>query len=533
MFYEKFINMHMPIILTAIDRDEDSKTYGSCDRNFWHLKIRDFSSAILQQSCLTLAMAYKYDYSNNNYYNNDKIREWSIAALKYMGKIQLKDGSFNEYYPNEHGFPPTAFNLFAGCKTYKELELKDNEILEVLKKSVYWICNHDEKRAFNQEIAALAGLALYREIANDNSVNDAINHKVELLLSVYCEEGWFPEQGGADIGYSSVALDMLTEYYEITKDERVIKPLHGMVDFLSHFVHPDGTIGGEYGSRNTIYFMPNGLESYIYNNLDDNNVAASMIAKIYSDSKVYDDFMLAVDERYLAHYVMHSYLRALVKYNDRTVEKGFLPCEKEGEKWFDKAGLLTIKNGRHYVIIAPSKGSILKVYNGDREVFWDCGYRIPIESGKTAATNWLDDRYVVRKKDGVVEVTGDFNLVKQKVQNPVYHLGLRVLSKFLGDKVNKLIKRLTIFQKNDFTCKFKRTIKYSDKGLTIEDWIEGIDNRALNEANNISLRLVASGKFYSSSDILRDKVDNYGCVEKFHRIRTISFEDGSIETRVD
>ncbi len=533
MFYDSFINMHMPIILTAIDRDKDSKTYGSCDRNYWHLKIRDFSSAILQQSCLTLAIAYKYNYLNNSYYNNENIREWSIAALRYMGKIQLKDGSFNEYYPNEHGFPPTAFNLFAGCKTYKILELNDSEILYILKKSIDWICNHDEKRAFNQEIAALAGLALYREITKDNSLDDAINHKVELLLSVYCEEGWFPEQGGADIGYSSVALDMLVEYYELTKDERVIKPLHGMVKFLSHFVHPDGTIGGEYGSRNTIYFMPNGLEGYIYNGLDEENIAAKMIEKIYSNDKEHDDFMLAVDERYLAHYVMHSYLRALVKYNNRAVGEGHLPYEKEGEKWFENAGLLTIKNGNYYTIIAPSKGGILKIYNAEQETFWDCGYRIPIEPGKTAATNWLDNRYVVKKDDGKVEVSGDFNLVKQKVQNPVYHLGLRVLSKFLGDKVNKIIKKLTIFQKNEFTCRFKRLIKYSEEGLTIEDWIEGLNNRELHEASNISLRLVASGKFYSSSDILRGKLDNYGCIEKFHRIRTISFEDGSIDTKVD
>lgn len=526
--YIDFVNIHMPMVLSSVDRDEDSKTYGSCDRNYWHLKIRDFSSAILQQTCLTLALAYLIDFDGNICYQKEEVRKWSVAALSYMGKIQLKDGSFNEYYPNEHGFPPTAFNLYAGCMTYLLLGVDDKKILNSLIKAAQWLSCHDETKAFNQEVAALAGLALLKKITGVCDFDKNIEDKVNILLSVYCSEGWFPEQGGADIGYSSVALDMLIEYYEATGDERMVKPLLGMVDFLSAFVHPDGTIGGEYGSRNTIYFMPNGLEGYIRNGLDSGGVAAWMVRMLYEPSNSLDDFMLAVDERYLSHYVMHSYLRAIGKYIKRTVSKDAYKFES---RCYPTAGLFTYAISDCYVICGASKGGLIKIYKNDKELFWDCGYRIHLGPGRTAATNWLD-KYSITKNKNEISISGSFHLVKQKLQKPIYHLGLRILAKLIGGKLNKLIKRLTIFQKSEYPASFKRLIRFFDDKVIIEDWIDGIQGNLLKEANNVSLRLVASGKFFSRSDILRAGLCEYGRINSLHRIREVSLVDGDVKTEV-
>lgn len=312
-YYKKFIINKAPLVLTQIDRDRDSKTFGSCDRNYWHLKIRDFSSAILQQTGLTLALLYKLDFDGNVYYDNEIVKEWALGILKYLGKIQLKDGSFNEYYPNEHGYPPTAFTLFAASVAYMELELNDNEILGTLKKSAYWLANRRETKAYNQEWAAIAGIFLYEKISGDKDLKLKLDQKVEDALKAQSDEGWFPEQGGADIGYSSVALDMMAEYYWYSRDERVKEPLNKLVEFLQYFAHPDGTIGGEYGSRNTIYFMPNGLETVACLNLESADTATAILKHIYRIENIEYDFMNAVDERYLTHYVVHSYLRALQK----------------------------------------------------------------------------------------------------------------------------------------------------------------------------------------------------------------------------
>ncbi|HJP53402.1 MAG TPA: hypothetical protein QF556_01655, partial [Rhodospirillales bacterium] len=41
-------------VLTQMDRDPDSPTFGCFDRNHWHYKMRDFASAVLQQGLFTL-----------------------------------------------------------------------------------------------------------------------------------------------------------------------------------------------------------------------------------------------------------------------------------------------------------------------------------------------------------------------------------------------------------------------------------------------------------------------------------------------
>ena len=115
--YMDFINKTVPKVLTQVDRDRHSPRYGCCDRNFWHLKIRDFSSAILQQTGLSIALLTTVPYPGNVFYGREDVKDWARASVYYWEKIQLKDGSFNEYYPFEHGFPPTAFSLYSSCET--------------------------------------------------------------------------------------------------------------------------------------------------------------------------------------------------------------------------------------------------------------------------------------------------------------------------------------------------------------------------------------------------------------------------------
>jgi len=126
--FSKILLHQIPRILSQLDRDKDSLTYGSFDRSFWHFKIRDFSSAILQQPILILALLYKNNFKENIYYQNNLFKEWAIAGINFWCEIQLKNGGFNEYYPNEAGFPPTAFSLYAVTETCKILELKNQYV---------------------------------------------------------------------------------------------------------------------------------------------------------------------------------------------------------------------------------------------------------------------------------------------------------------------------------------------------------------------------------------------------------------------
>jgi len=49
----------VPRLLSLLDRNRFSKTYGSFDRQFWHYKTVDFSGGRYQEAALTLALLYK------------------------------------------------------------------------------------------------------------------------------------------------------------------------------------------------------------------------------------------------------------------------------------------------------------------------------------------------------------------------------------------------------------------------------------------------------------------------------------------
>ena len=81
------MKLTVPRIMSNLDRDSNSPTYGCFDRNFWHYKIRDFPSMILQQSCRTLAILYKSDYPGNIYYKKKRVKKWALAAVDFWANL--------------------------------------------------------------------------------------------------------------------------------------------------------------------------------------------------------------------------------------------------------------------------------------------------------------------------------------------------------------------------------------------------------------------------------------------------------------
>ena len=84
--------------------------------------------------------------------------------------------------------------------------------------------------------------------------------RLDRLLSWQNEEGWFQEYEGCDLGYQTLTISFLAWIYDINPNEKIKKSLSRAFDFISNFIHPDGSFGGEYGSRNTYCFFPHGFE---------------------------------------------------------------------------------------------------------------------------------------------------------------------------------------------------------------------------------------------------------------------------------
>lgn len=526
--YATYINKTVPSVLSQVDRDRHSKTYGSCDRNFWHLKTRDFSSAILQQTGLALLLLYELDFEGNLCYKHPNVLDWSQATVHFWQKIQLKDGSFNEYYPNEHGFPPTAFSLYSVCEIYKRTNMNNAATLNAMKKTGRYLVNHIEKQAYNQELASITALYSLYTICGEEWIREGAEKKLIRILALQSPEGWFSEYGGADIGYLSVSLDMLAEYYWMSKDERVVEPLNRMISFLKYFVHPDGTIGGEYGSRNTTYFLPNGLEVMAQlGNAD----AAAIRDYIYEKADQNYFFLDGVDDRYCSHYLLHSFLRALQKEQEcgRKEADALLPCQKDCRQYFEKAGLFVYKKDAVFLIAGLKKGGVLKLYVNGREIYIDCGYRVNYGQGKVAAMNWQDPAYEVSVKGDQIDIHGNFNSVSLKVPSPVLHFGLRVVSKTIGNRIIGVLKKKIILVDKHADIFFHRNILIEEKNLKIVDEIKSPEATTLESADNFSLRHVASGKFFSVSDLAPKSRGFFNAVHNISIEKEINLVTGKIQ----
>ena len=131
----------IPRLLSLEDRNPLSPTYGCSNREYWLCRSTDFPSAIAQFGIHALALAWRYDMPGNIYYQQEKIRQWTVAGIEYWMKIQKRDGSFDEFYPNERGWAgPTGFLLYAMIDSYRLLgeekivftdQLEELERLEV------------------------------------------------------------------------------------------------------------------------------------------------------------------------------------------------------------------------------------------------------------------------------------------------------------------------------------------------------------------------------------------------------------------
>lgn len=518
--YTSIVLSKIPRLLSQLNRNENSSTYGCFDRNYWQYRIRDFPSMILQQGSLILALLYLNNLKGNIFYGKKKIKEWALASLRFWANNQLKDGSFNEYYPNEHGYPPTVFSLYTTSETYKLLDLKDEKILNAMIKASRFISKRIESGAVNQEIAAITALYNVYLITKKRWILEIVNKKLKNILKKQNREGWFPEYGGVDIGYLSVSLNYLAEYYRLSNNEEVLPVLKRILEFIQYFIHPNGTSGGDYGSRDTEYFLPGGLEL-----LSKRFPLAGKIADKLLENKFSIE---SIDDRYLCHYILPSFTIALLNYKSR-VSKSVLPCEMRCEKYFENAGLY-IYNDKYYLVLNLSKGGVIKVIKGKKEILNDCGYVVNSDNYH-GTTNWVNPAYKKIKAGDTFIVEGEFSKVRDIKGSPFGHMLLRMGSGLFGPGLIPILKKKMITRSEKLPINFKRRIEVKRNEVIVEDTVFSKNKiKELKACDRFSFRYVPSSKYFQSSDLEKnDWKKNYIDIKKVIIKKRLNIMKESIE----
>lgn len=495
--YHRIVLQGIPVILTNLDRDPGSPTYGCFDRDYWHYKVHDCADAVLQQSALTLALVYRHNFTGNLYFNKENIRSYALAALEFCKKIQHKDGSFDQYWKREHSLISTAFTLYAVCETCELLDYRDDQLDESIRRSVEFLKGHVEIGALNQEIVSIAAISYAAKLLNDIAIRQLSEERFRIFLSGQTGEGWFSEYDGFDVSYSTVALDFLIRYFEVSGDEKALGSAKKILTMLKFFIHPDGSLGGEYGSRNTEYFMPYGIE-YLARDFP---VAGAMITRLmqYVNQPLY--LNTSWDERYWLYYISHSFTKALLISSNHTPTVS-LPCDTPFCRYFAEARIFIKSTDWYYFICNLSKGGIFRVFNKDNhQVTTDCTYRLQ-DKKYLYILEWpqLND---VRVNNQELCIQAYFVRVRQYHPSGLNLAIVRFGSFFLGANMRLLVKRMILLEKKEMNdMVFSRTIHLSDKKINIHDYID-IRNRMMAgySCQALSVRYIPSSKFFQINSL--------------------------------
>ncbi len=503
-----FLRLTVPRVLSQLDRDEDSPTFGSFDRNYWHYKIRDFSSIILQQGMLIINTLASWNHDNNPLYQHALTGRWIEGCINFWASQQLRSGAFNEYYPYENGYPPTAFSLYAvGIIYTTNPKLKPSlKTTKAIQKTCNWLLDHPEIEALNQNAAGLAGIALTSKIQGIKIDENKFQKQLSYFFSQQSEEGWFPEYGGPDIGYLSVTTDCLYDYFSVTNDTRAKDAINKAIGFIAKLIGVNNETPIMINSRNTDYLVPYGLVKASTFNPQ----AGAIVRALYHNLGKEGHFLCRTDDRYLCHYVYQSCFRSLPFLKDIDSKKIHLPFH-ESKEFFLKESGIWVKHifKEKSIFVAVKKGGIFYQCRPEQILYVDFGWRKIIGKGKIAVTHWQNEANEVSIKKAsdqtIIVIKGKMKNHSWMKSSPLKHSILRILSFLLGNRLIPLLKKVMIFGKHSSDISFYRKLIISVNQVEIHDNFNGLNikKQKLYRAPHHSLRHVASAGLFAPEELLK------------------------------
>ena len=488
----------LPRILTQICRDPGAPFHGACDRNWWHYKIRDFPSIILQQAGYVLATAAELP---REHANAAQFRELAAATARFWNQRAVRYGAFEEYYPYEQGYPPVAFATLAVAKLCHQGIVPLEEVRPGLAIAAKQLLSRFEAEAANQQIAGTAALSVIRSVDPSLIEEPTFQSVLTKILDLQHPEGWFPEYDGPDLGYLAVSIDCLWDIFDHTGDSRAKAAIVSAADYTAWFTLSPLGAAGMHNSRNTDYFVPYGLVRLALE--DASSQSAAIVRQLFTRKSPADFHPFdAVDDRYWCHYIGHSVFRALVlleKNNSpaspSTPPNTSIPSHQAG------SGHVLIKSTENATsLVSTRKGAIATALWPDGAVTNDFGWIVKTQT-KLYVSHWWSTAWKIQTEDHLAGCEGYLVSHKEHLSAPWKHMVLRCGSFLIGRKLIRILKRLVIFKKPLQTLHFSRSVTWEGETLVIQDKITGVSaTDRITRAPRTSKRHVASADSYHPED---------------------------------
>ena len=415
--------------------------------------------------------------------------------------LHHRDGSYDQAYPHEHSYGATAFLLPDMIAVYKSIKsvcsnVEKSRIEDGFRKSADFLCRRSEQHEFIANHLAGAVLALQQAHAlfDEKRYDQKANEILGSILDRQSEEGWFPEYGGADPGYQTLCMYYLAQIYRIDQTKLLKNALEKSLQFLQFFIHPDGTYGGEYGSRRTEIFYPGGIAMLA----SEFPIAASM--RIFMGNSIASGKtvnLIDVDMGNLAP-LLSNYIAAHSV--GKTEKDGLtLPIgEQNLTRIFKGAGLSAISKPAYYAVLGSSNGGMLKIFNkkSKKIIFDDCGYLGETKSGRKISSQNTNISNSLVWKDDVFRTRSTFSLISDQSPTPFNYLMLRIANltimrlRFINEGIKKNLVKLLINRKSQIPLSLSREIEFRENSIHISDKLE--------KSRQFQISRLASGIKFSS-----------------------------------
>lgn len=424
----------LPQVLAAFDTNPISQTLGLGDRHRWAWKLSDYGNAKYQGLANGLARLVASDLLPKEISKHRIVRRIG-TMFEALSRLTDRNGSVAEAYPHESSFGLTGF---VANDMLSAIALLDGWIslseraryLGVLAPLIHFVRSTRETHGIisNHLAGAASALVKWKALTGDDDGGRAAD-LVRSIIRAQSSEGWFVEYQGADPGYQTFCVGYLAEIDRLAPELHLRPVLENSLEFLSHFAHPDGSFGGIYGSRNTRFYAPGGVESLAKRFQRAAALAKFMRASIANQRVV---TLSAMDANNLTP-MFNSYCWAAVE-----LERNFDACEVEGvvpsvaaQTWrrvFPGAGILIDKGVRHYTILSWKKGGVCYHFLDGRVRVIDCGVVLRDVRGNLYSTQRYMDGNRISIDGNTVRIDSPFSVFRQVLPSPLQFALLRALS---------------------------------------------------------------------------------------------------------
>ena len=465
----------IPKILTLLDRNPHSPTYGCFDRTFWQYKVIDFPAGMSQEFVYPLALAYHCDLPGNIYHQQPMIREWVKAGINYAYWSSHGNGSCDDYFPYERAAGAAAFSLLACLESTNLLGLEHSEeVLDFFRRRTDWLATHQESgRLTNHQALIVLCLELAERLLKTDRWHGSKQERLEQVLSWQNPEGWFIEYEGCDPGYHTLTISCLARVYELNPSERLKQAIASAVKLAGEFVHPDGSYGGEYTSRNTYNFFPHGFE---------------LVGKWLPEAlNINDRFLQGLanglgscygDDRIIGHHTWNY----LLAWRDFISARPPLQPRTPGRVHLQQGGILIDRRENTELYLALNKGGVFKLFRDNKLVASDTQFSLLVQDGnqRRNAVGHLVDDYQIQLGADQIAIAGSLGWAKQKQMNPKNLIILRVVmlsfGRFFPNLIRRILQKILITGKQQTPYQFSRRLSWQngkwqiDDRLTTESW---------------------------------------------------------------